>query len=140
MEVLVNGETGQLDFDLSGLPTPMISLVKKAKALPTRFGGARVQVLFDSSARLVASRPWFLLVVEPDTHLLSQLVPSFHRGLSWYFPASLETNQREPPELALLRPVGKKQDLAGGVPNKSVPFRRRYATARVSFLTTRKFL
>src|SRR5215475_11309524 len=46
----------------------MISLVKEAKSLLTRFGGARVQVLFDSSARRLASRPWFLPVVEPDTH------------------------------------------------------------------------
>src|SRR5260370_3659866 len=29
-----------------------------------------------------------------------------HRRLSLCFPASLETNQREHPELALLRPVG----------------------------------
>ena len=86
----------------------MISLRQEGKALPTRFGGARVQALFDSSARLLASQPWFLRVVEPDTHLLSQLAPSFHRGLSWCFPASLETNQREPPEIVLLRPVGLK--------------------------------
>ena len=93
-------------LEITGFPTPMISLVKEAKSLLTRFGGARVQVLFDSSARRLASRPWFLPVVEPDTHWLSQLIWSFHRRLSCCSPASLETNQGEPPELALLRPVG----------------------------------
>ncbi len=52
----------------------------------------------------MASRGSFL-VEEPDFHLLAQpfWLP---RRLSLCFPASLETNQRRHPELALLRPVG----------------------------------
>ncbi len=62
-----------------------------------------MQVLSDSSPRVLASRPWFLLQIEPDFHLLAQhLLP---RRLSLCFPASLETYQRGHRELALLRPV-----------------------------------
>ena len=50
--------------------------------------------------------------IEPDFHLLVQLF-WLPRRLSLCFPASLETNQRKHQGLALLRSVGKWQDLAG---------------------------
>ena len=84
--------------------TSMIGLCQEAKTLLTRSGGARVQVLQKSSARLVASRLWFLFDLEPDFHLLAQFF-RLPRRLSWCTPASLETFQREHRELTLLRPV-----------------------------------
>ena len=50
--------------------------------------------------------------IEPDFHLLVQLF-WLPRRLSLCFPASLETYRRKHQGLALLRSVGKRQDLAG---------------------------
>jgi len=49
------------------------SLRERAKALPTRFRGARVQIPFDPSARALASQPWFLFDMEPDSQAVSAL-------------------------------------------------------------------
>jgi hypothetical protein len=49
----------------------MIGLFQEGKALPTRFRGARIQILFILQ-RVLASRPQFLLQAEPDFHWLSQ--------------------------------------------------------------------
>src|SRR5712692_1210718 len=63
------------------------------------------KTLSDSSPRELASQPWFLYRTRLPFAVSDQRVV-LHRRLSLCFPASLETNQREHPELALLRPVG----------------------------------
>jgi hypothetical protein len=54
---------------MEGWPTSMKCLVKKTRVLPRRFGGARVQMLSDSSPRVLASRLSLHLYQEYETSL-----------------------------------------------------------------------
>jgi hypothetical protein len=70
-------------------------------------------------ARNCASRRWFLLLAEPDIHLLSRARgPS--QKIEFVFSASLETTQRGPQKIALLCPVPNLQDLAACTLSNSV--------------------
>lgn len=69
----------------------MISLWReRAKALLTRFGGARVQTLRGSSARVHASRRWFLFD-QNQTSICGLSPEGPSQRLSLCCPASLET-------------------------------------------------
>src|SRR5713226_6891301 len=90
---------------MSGQATSMIGLCQEAKTLPTRCGGARCKFFcfFAACVGLSAVVP-----ISDRTRLpfaVSDPRVVLHRRLSLCFPASLETYQREHPELALLRPV-----------------------------------
>ena len=52
--------------------TSMIGLCQEGKSSPDALGRSAGAVSVNSSARPVASRQWFLFVLEPDFHLLSQ--------------------------------------------------------------------
>jgi hypothetical protein len=129
--------------EVSFLTSPLIELTKislcrEGKNSPDA-GGARVQILLSSAARLVASRPWFLLGVEPDIPLRSQPSKGLHRRLSLCTPASLKINQREQRELSLLRPVGLTARPGRRFAEESLPSTSVYAAVRISFSTTRRF-
>jgi hypothetical protein len=83
----------------------MIGLCQEGKSSPDALRRSAGTISFRST-RVLASRPWFLLDIEPDFHLLSQPASGLHRRLSLCSPASLETYRREHRELALLGPVG----------------------------------
>jgi hypothetical protein len=60
-------------LEMSGNPTSMISLCQEGKSSPDALGrSALIRILQASSARVRASRRWFLFGPEPDIHLLSQ--------------------------------------------------------------------
>src|SRR3982074_3625114 len=78
-------------------------------------------MLQNSERAIVASRQWFLLLAEPDIHLLSPARrPS--QKIEFVFSASLETIRRVPQEIALRRPVGHSRDLAACTLSHSVLF------------------
>src|SRR4029077_1312742 len=105
----------------------------------TRLGGARVSILSGFFAACVGLSA--VVPISDRTRLpfaVSDQRVVLHRRLSLCFPASLETNQREHPELALLRPVGLTA--RPGRPRAEeilLVFSRRPATRRCGFLFLR---
>ena len=90
----------------------MIGPCQEGKTSPDALGrsaGANSLGFFVAPLGLSAVVP---IRIEPDFHLLSQ-PKRLLRRLSWCFPTSLETTQRERRELAFSRSVRYRQDLAG---------------------------
>ena len=102
-----NRRCGVLGQDLSGLPTSMIGLCQEGKGSPDalrRSAGCKSflilrRVCWPLSVVPISGRTRLPFAVADQRVVL-------YRRLSLCSPASLETNQREHPELALLRPVG----------------------------------
>src|SRR5467141_4016320 len=92
---------------MSGNPTSMIGLCQEGKGSP---GALRRSAGVNSFWFFAACVGFSAVVPLSDRTRLPFAVSDqrvvLNRRLSLCFPASLETNQREHPELALLRPVG----------------------------------
>src|SRR5882757_11543580 len=94
-------------WHLAGNAASMIGLCQERKPSRRAAEERACKILSDSSPRVLASQPWFVL--DRRTRLPLTIADQrvvLPRRLSWCFPASLETYQREHPELALFRPVG----------------------------------
>src|SRR5450755_4998107 len=93
-------------LDLSGYATSMIGLCQEGKSSPDalrRSAGVNSFGFFAACVGLSAVVPIPYRTRLPFAVSDQRVV--VNRRLSWCFPASLETNQWEHPELALVRPV-----------------------------------
>src|SRR5216684_7641549 len=109
-QVLINALTVQVKsarFSMSGYPTSMIGPCQEGKGSPDalrRSAGVNSFWFFAACIGFSAVVPISYRTRLPFAVSDQRVV--FTRRLSLCFPASLETYQREHPELALLRPVG----------------------------------
>ena len=126
---------------MSGNATSMIGLCQEGKSSPDALGrSAGVNSFGFFAACLGFSARGSFVFEEPDFHLLAQPFQLTRRS-SLCFPASLETNPWEYPELALFRQSRYRQDLAGDASKNSSLFTAvRYAAIELLVSGTRKFL
>ena len=127
-------------FPSSDKTTSMIGLCQEGKSSPDalrRARGVNAFPILRHVCGLSAAVPTFGRTRLPFAVRDPRVV--FDRRLSWCFPASLETYQREHPEVALLRPVvlparpGRRF-----AEESSWCATLRYAAARVSLSTIKK--